>query len=556
MRKSLVAFDTNHIKQYVFGTDKLREIRGASSILDKLNRYSMRDTAKEAGFPIEEVYTNGGGGLFLIDSDKALDFGQRVQRMYREQTGYGASITYLVQELPEHIKTIADGDRIKDHLESLRWRLREKKLIPLDTTSFPTHPFMRTCDSCGVFHAAPDNGVVNRDPGKSEELYCTSCQQKRQRDTRVKRYIEGIVKADKIPHDDFLWKEVIERLEKMGYDLSSLPGRPEDFNVFSSFKGRKDYFALIYADANGMGKAFENCEGLSEYHALAKNVDGAIYQAVCSAIAQYLKVTDHVPTGQQPTFPFDILLMGGDDVLMAVPATVALDVALTIAKVFQEEMQKRYSDKKYGLSVGVVIAPIKYPFRLLESLATTTLNFAKDEGNGEPRINFVTVAGSAGETFGKVFDTLHTPAREHERSVKKQFFATLRPYDPDTLDRLLQAIRKGRRRNLGRSKLHQMREAILKMNLTTSVSESRAVLMNWKDVQRDYVIDFVHTFANQHLNGTSENPNPETLRYERPFPWFFSEKKGERSIYRTPLLDFIELYDFVSGEEVADGDTH
>jgi hypothetical protein len=36
--KSLVAMDTDHIKQYVFATDKLKEIRGASSILDRLNR--------------------------------------------------------------------------------------------------------------------------------------------------------------------------------------------------------------------------------------------------------------------------------------------------------------------------------------------------------------------------------------------------------------------------------------------------------------------------------------------------------------------------------------
>ena len=37
-KRFLVALDTNHIKQYVFATDKLKEIRGASSILDNLNR--------------------------------------------------------------------------------------------------------------------------------------------------------------------------------------------------------------------------------------------------------------------------------------------------------------------------------------------------------------------------------------------------------------------------------------------------------------------------------------------------------------------------------------
>lgn len=33
---SLVALDTDHIKEYVFGTDKLKEIRGASPLLVQL----------------------------------------------------------------------------------------------------------------------------------------------------------------------------------------------------------------------------------------------------------------------------------------------------------------------------------------------------------------------------------------------------------------------------------------------------------------------------------------------------------------------------------------
>jgi hypothetical protein len=40
---SLVAFDTDHIKEYVFGTDRLKEIRGASSLLDRLNRREMEE---------------------------------------------------------------------------------------------------------------------------------------------------------------------------------------------------------------------------------------------------------------------------------------------------------------------------------------------------------------------------------------------------------------------------------------------------------------------------------------------------------------------------------
>ena len=47
MELSLIAFDTDHIKRYVFATEKLKEIRGASSLLDYLNRIVMTQGLKD-----------------------------------------------------------------------------------------------------------------------------------------------------------------------------------------------------------------------------------------------------------------------------------------------------------------------------------------------------------------------------------------------------------------------------------------------------------------------------------------------------------------------------
>ncbi len=47
--QSLIAFDTDHIKGYVFGTNRLKEIRGASSILDRLNREKTVEMAESFG---------------------------------------------------------------------------------------------------------------------------------------------------------------------------------------------------------------------------------------------------------------------------------------------------------------------------------------------------------------------------------------------------------------------------------------------------------------------------------------------------------------------------
>jgi hypothetical protein len=565
--KSLVAFDTEHIKGYVFGTDKLKEIRGASALLDYLNRIVMTQLAKY--YRAEKIYAHGGSGLFLIDSDKADEFGQRVQRTYRQETRGGASITYVVQDLPEHVTDVSDVDvDIWESLELMRWHLREAKDRDTEAITLPSHPLMHPCDSCGVEYADAEGPVKLwlRDPGEENSLFCASCLRKREEDHKVKDLIPLIVEGQSTEYEMHLWDDLISRLRGQYADLTPNTERPQDFNVFRNFKGAKDYLGLIYADANGMGKELDKCRSLPALQNLALNVDEAIYEAASVAIIRHLQIKDHLKPAQEldenlvnPVFPFDILLLGGDDVVIAVPASVAHEVALTIAEEFHNiTKEKDPEGQGYTLSVGVVLAPIKYPFRLLRGLVDSTLKFAKDEGAnrqdqarhqtkyGNTRINFMTVAGSSSEDFKKAYNSLIEKRKpEAGEEIGDKFYATLRPYDPEQLRLLLDFIRSGHELNLGRTKLHQMREAVLKKNLTTSVSEGRIVLRNWKRDQREFVVEEVFQFADRYQRQHYDPHNPSSLFPSVTFPWF----ADGNNTYRTPLLDFVELYDFVAREE-------
>src|SRR5947209_18528703 len=104
VRKSLVAFDTDRIKEYVFGTDKLKEIRGASSILDRLNREEMSRIVHQADPGAKTIYANGGSGLFLVATDKADKIRQHIHREFHRKTVGGVTVTYVAQEIPNSIK--------------------------------------------------------------------------------------------------------------------------------------------------------------------------------------------------------------------------------------------------------------------------------------------------------------------------------------------------------------------------------------------------------------------------------------------------------------------
>ncbi len=550
---SLVALDTDHIKNYVFGTDKLKEIRGASSLLDRLNRNVMEEQAKEvSGEAYKKIYANGGSGLFLIDSAQAVEFATRIQHQYHQLTARGASVTWVVQPLPadapDDIESIMTYP-IPNTLALLRYRLRERKDHPRASTNEVSHPLMRPCDSCGMYYAvkqAPD--VV--------EFYCQVCVNKQDEDRKVKKYIEWWMKRPGPPGDfkSPLWDEVLERLNNYNYRLSVEPERPEDLNVFSEFRQAKDYLGLIYADANGMGRAIEKLATLREVEKFAKDIDNAVYWAMGDVISASLPPKQ---LGEETwIFPFDILLIGGDDIVVVTPAAQAMPFAHALAKRFYEEANKdrQEDEEEHSLSASVVLAPTNYPFSLLRDLAEDALKFAKKDGSktfaakksdyGKTRVNFLVVAGSTSQGFGNVYNHLHRKYEDSQRS----FYATMRPYTLEQLEFLLTMLREGRRLSLGRTKLHQLREAILHLNLSTSVIESLAVLRTWREEERDFVAKNVYSTERKFPLFQWDEQNPTALFPVVTFPWFIENKENGTKRYTTLLLDFVELYDFVARE--------
>lgn len=566
-QKYLVALDTRHIKKYVFATDKLKEIRGASATLDYLNRHVMEDVARELGIHVRKVFAHGGAALFLIDGDEqiAKQFGQRIQQRYRKETFAGVSITFAVQKIPEHIVNAWEED-IQETLDLLYARLEMESNHEEDIIELPSHPFMHTCDSCGVRYAETRDESEKRDVGSRDRRYCRTCQQKRKEDETVKNGIDTITalitrqakeEADSaqemiLPDTEgirhsFAWQALLRELPSLGYKIPENTERPPDFNELRSIVGGKGYFAVIYADGNGMGIIMEDQHSLKSRKEKADLIDTAVYNALRAAVSQYLPVDQQ---NSPSLFPFDLLLVGGDDIIIVTPAEVALDIALAIARQFYEQ-----TGKQHTLSVGVVLAPVKYPFGLLHNLAEETLKYAKKEGarstqvgkaaDTDTQINFLVVTGSTNQSFEKVYGSLcDKHGRVSGRKEDVAFYATLRPYTVADLDNLLQAIREGQELGLGRTKLHQIREAVLKMNLTSSVMDGLAVLRNWRSKQRDFILKQVYGPGNDRQKQYRNEARPETLFPQMVFPWFADGPDA----YRSPLLDFVELYDFVASK--------
>ena len=510
MGRKLVSFDTDRIKEYVFATGKLKEIRGASAILDELNRQDMVE--KGQNFSAEKIYANGGSGMFTVSEASTDALIQAVEREYHLKTLTG-SITSAVTDLPDDF---TNRDNVKPYLRTLGYRLRLKKDGKTVNQPLVTHPFLRTCDSCGEQYAS--HSVM--DP--ESELLCGSCENKRDKNKKIRADIEAIISGEINEYVEHkLWHRLLHDLKEKDYELTDR-NRPEDFNGLGEMSNPANYMGLIYADGDGMGKVLEKLENLDAVKQFSRVVDDAIYQSVQEAIMEYLN-----PEPGDQYFPFDILMLGGDDLVMVTTAHKAIEVSMKIAEKFSE-YTKANLNKPLKLSVGVAITHTTFPFSSLLKLAEQALKFAKKEAAKRKRqgqeeakeglINFVVESNSNSLDFDSYYK--ETLSDEDDKLSR-----TLRPYSLADMRYLIETIRCLKRKSFPRGKLKGLQNAVFQSR-NQSFLDGLAFLRGIKDKEQKQMFNFLKHFTT--------NPPPFS------FPWF---KEGDD--YYTPFLDLIELYDFI-----------
>ncbi|MCC6135177.1 MAG: hypothetical protein IT491_07350 [Gammaproteobacteria bacterium] len=142
------------------------------------------------------------------------------------------------------------------------------------------------------------------------------------------------------------------------------------------------YLALIHADGNDIGKRYKkHCDRKPEVcndPDVAKEAHGEAFfhsmrVAVRCALVDALTQTFKRPTGESEEAkkehfrPYEVLMLGGDDLLLACRADRALDFAYRYA----EEL-KRYplaDGQHLDVAIGVAIAQKSYPLHRLQELA-------------------------------------------------------------------------------------------------------------------------------------------------------------------------------------------
>jgi len=343
------------------------------------------------------------------------------------------------------------------------------------------------------------------------------------------------------------------------------------------------YVAYIFADGNNMGAYIrDKIKTPEHYQQFSQDVFEATEQSVYWALAQCVRPHHYTPDAKSsrdnkdPVWihPFEIIAIGGDDVLLIVPANTALEVAQKIGEKFEEILQSK-TDKdetekeklRYGIdsaiqkeasschrykkleapqskcclsiSSGVLITavntPIYYADKLVSQLLKSAKKKAKDlrnKGYFGGTVDFltlkaVTMISSNIESFRSEGLTVRFP----ERNQDLKLYAT--PYTIHELYGLIETVRAIKKSGFPRSQLYQIR-SLLEQGKRTAILNYRYFRIRLgKDNQRLLESNFEVTWCEAETNRGNLAP------------WIKAIQTPQKTIYETLWREMVELYEFI-----------
>ncbi|WP_448564817.1 type III-B CRISPR-associated protein Cas10/Cmr2 [Trichothermofontia sp.] len=663
----LVYGGATKIKQYVFESAKLPDIRGASALLDRINLFDLPaffnhesenisqwldehfQGLRSALIPEMIIYSTGGNILAFCPAAYVDILADAIERRYTDETltanSCAVGSTFRLLELRlgllgDPLETTPwldwlqrsdtqDNPVVKayfNHCQESDFRNRKNfnelvtKLAIVfnqrrsgnDTPNrlsrryppmFETHPYLRR-DLNDRRSAIAQVNLGDR-PWLSESLarkrlmgQLTKREFSQLPDWFERLQLDWQPLANKVSSWVASFEQFLNRNVhlKQNYYLNSsedLVTEARTLRELGNSSQVKGFVAYIYADGNNMGGYIQHSITTPQgYQKFSEDVFKAVQESVYYAIAQHLHPrqlqgltdADNQHRNGEWIHPFEIVAIGGDDVLLIVPADQVLSIAKTIGEEFEAYLQRinldngqyiyrerrnylpkqihRYtapnskqdlSDHAYqcqlSLSTGVLITAESTPIYYAEDLVSQLLKSAKkrakdlrDRGYLGGTIDFltlksITMLSDKIEAFRQSGLTKTLPGRNQ---VLKQYAA---PYTLYEIGGLLETIKALKQVQFSKSQLYQIRR-LLAQSKQTAILNYRYFRVRMSETsQRLLQQEFEEPWCKAKTNNGNLAPWMSILDAD--------EATGEGTIYETIWRDIVDLYEFVQVDEVS-----
>jgi hypothetical protein len=489
----LVSLDTDAIKEFIYASRKLRQIRAGSYLLTRLDA-ALRQMAEDHG--LATIYLAGGSGLLRGEDEAQVDrFMREARRFIARETDGQASVTMVKEQATPAECSGAGFRQVFDRLkEKLVLAKAQRQAPPRADLAFP---FLESCQWCGE----PASQMV-RDPEGAHLPVCWLCACKDQLRAEMAEKDREFLTEAEMPKAEF----------------------PRDFQDLVGKGEAGADLGFLYADGNNMGQLLLSLQTQEAFTQFSTTLEQAMRKAVCQAAEEVF------PNYSGSHAPFVPLMCGGDDLILVAAATQIFPLTMAIMRAFHDETKTGLGrDAGLTLSAGVVIAPPSYPIATVHEMAEQLVASAKKR-------TFQVTQGQDTPGFGGCLDfhLLYTGSAHSIADFRRQA-CTLRSEDGRTvLARLVERpytlaeFETAWRLAGGLAVLPARRRHELATALTVSREEAMATFMKQaarlKEDEKRRLLEI--------FEGTGGRCPPHRRPWRDP---------GGQAPWTTPLFDLLEL---------------
>ena len=384
-KEVLVMYDIREIQNFIFRTNKVKDIVGASRLVDGILEKGLTECRKALGFAGEEmeILMIGGGNAVAIfqKGELAKKMNRMLGRWILEQT-YSLQLAIAVVEKTDHY--MKDYRRLQEEKTKVKARMPKVHMMG-------ALPIMKGENQTGL----PLSETIT-------------------------------VNGKKIP----VSKEVCLKRKALENDLQKEQEKQIQFDSLVDEKGRDSMLALVHIDGNSMGqKIGQLMEGIDDYQVakeqmkqISHNINQSFQEAYDFMKQQLLIWAEQTEGESKGRIYLRKIIGAGDDVTFVCQGRLALSLVLAYVKglegkVLYEENGIR-EEEKYGFSVcaGIAYMNSHFPFSEAYKVAEECCHNAKKRAKEEQH----KVDGKIGNWVDfQICKSIHTTDFEKDR--KKQY---------------------------------------------------------------------------------------------------------------------------------------
>ncbi len=343
--KYLYGASVQGIQSFIFQTNELKDIVGASELVDSICKEVFDDFAKGG----ESILRAAGNIKHIFDDKKSCERAVRNFPRKVMNTAPGITISQAVVEYTD--------DDFGQAVEALEKKLRAQRNRPMRSQTV---------------------GLMGTERSRKTGLPATS--------VKKNEHIDAGTEAKRNFNE-------VHKLCKTNFGKKDLSDSQLAYNI-SDITKHNDWIAVVHADGNGLGqvvrKIGKNEESLSDF---SDKLDDSTKRAAVLAFEEICRTREIDVNDKKEVIPFRPIVLSGDDHTIICRADLAVEYTAAFIRNFEEQTHENLGDMLMKANVfeegkvrdrltacaGIAFIKSSYPFYYGYRLAEALCDYAKKD---------------------------------------------------------------------------------------------------------------------------------------------------------------------------------